>query len=587
MRAKLAKIFSVLLIFVISLNLLGCSIFDRAGDEVADDILADATSISVTSSYNPNGISLTEATRLENSIEEKTFIEFQLEQKLLSELMIEPVLLQESVKLESIRVEVIDSAEFEYDDLGCDSYYTSQLDYSLIHDRLSDGLSLIIAEVVIDTGSLVINVVCANWRSAIVDAAQIAITVGSTSLAGFVAYHVTKAQSLAAGNSYEVAIYDAWDMASTAFFYASVIVDVANTVVSLAQVAKSIADLSKKVPLLVARMKGVVVDATKTISVTEGVNGTFEVIQNGKKIAGKVAFDSKDIYDIKTGKYICSLVESATGDFDGIKINEVPLKITNKAGDLLYRIDENTHEIYKVTKNLDGAVHEISKGIVDEGGFVYSSGKIVSRIDFTTGKTFDSGFTYLKKLDLYTNVFGEITDSTGQVLSFKKIGDSTCLMGSDNKVIAQIYKGEDGIKWLQRADNGRTIGRIAESGSFDFLWKTDLDAARRAATKTARDELVKLVKSGKHSDSKIRRLFPDLTLEQIEYIRTYGKVPQDIQVHHCYNVANYPDKAGDIRNLEFLSIENHKAAHGGDFRRPSSSRSNHYVDLAEVFGIAA
>lgn len=423
MRAKLAKIFSIILVLAITLNLFGCSLFNRAGDKMADDILFDATS-STNTSYNPNGTSLIEATILEDTLEEKSLIEFQLEQKFYSELMLEPAILQEGVKLESIRVEIIDSSELQFDDLGCESYYTSQLDYSIIQERLSDGLSLILAEVVIDVGSLVVNIVVANWRSAIVDAAQIALTVGVTSLSGFVAYHVAMAQSLAAGNSYEYAVYDAWDRASTAFYYASVIVDVVNTVISLAQVAKALVDLGKKVPLIVAKMNGAVVNASKTIAVTKGVDNTFEVIQSGKKVAGKLAANTNDLYDIATGKYICSLVENNAGDFVEVITKEIPLNITNKSGDLVYRIDKDTREIYKVTKNADGIVNEISKGIVDESGFIYSSGKIVSRIDFSTGKTFDSAYTYLKSLDLYTNVFGEITDSTGQVLSFEKIGDS-------------------------------------------------------------------------------------------------------------------------------------------------------------------
>ncbi|SDY46742.1 hypothetical protein SAMN02910264_02306 [Ruminococcaceae bacterium YAD3003] len=591
MRIKYCKIVSLFLSVVIALNLIGCSVFDRAGEEIADDILADATASTVTSIYDPNGTTLYEDIRTEDVLYETTLLESKLQEQLLSELLLEPEILQEGVKLEAIRVEVIDSEEQLYDDLACDSYYTSQLDYTIIRERFAKGSSLVIAEVAIDTGSLVVNVACAlffqaKWLDAAIDAGQIVFTLGSTTLSAFIAYHVAKAKSLAAGSSYEVAEYDALDMASNAFYYASVIVDAVNTVISLAQIVNGVVKAAKELAPLIKSITKAIKSADNSISVVKTIKGTFKVTKDGQTIICQLAADSEDLYDPSTGKYICSLVKNSSDELEVIT-KTIPKQILNKNGDLLYRINENTHEIFRVTKNASGNFKETLIGIVDEGGFVYNTAnKVISRLDFTSGKLYSSAFTGLNKAGLFADVFGEITDTAGNKVALKKVDGVLSLVDDKGTALAKIYEGDDGLKWLQTIDEGRTIGRISDSGVFEFAWKSELDFIRSQATKTVRDALVKFVQSGEHTDAEIHKLFPDITFEQIEYIRTFGRVPPEIEVHHCFNVANYPDKAGDIRNLEFLSSENHKIAHGGNYQNPTASRSANYVDLAELFGIS-
>ncbi len=587
MRTRIVKIVSTIIIVAFLMNLVGCScsVFDRAGNKVADEILSDATAVTSSNVYDPNGTILYEDVLLEGILEEQTLEETQLQEQLLAELMLEPELLQEDVRLESIRVEIIDSEEYLYDDLCCDSYYTTQLDYTLIHNRFSAGASLVIAEVTFDVGALVVDIVCANVVNAAIDAGQIVLTVGTTTLSAFIAYHVAMAKSLQAGNSYEVALYDALDSASTAFYYASVIVDVFNAVISLAQAIQGIIEIAKTVRVLLAATRGAIVNAARTIAVTQNADGTFEVIQNGRRLIGRLAADSSDIYDPSTGKYICSLVSDGSGGLEVVS-NTIPTQISRN-GRLAYRVDDATHEIYAVTQNSAEIAEETLIGIVDEGGFVYNAGNIVSRIDFSSGKLVTDAYSGLGRLGITTNVFGDLLDSSGSVLVQQTVNGTVSFVNSEGDAVLKIYNGADGFSWLQNVDNGRTVGRLSEDGLFDYSWHSALDAARNRATSTVRKALIDFIQSGEHSDSEIRRLFPSLTLEQIDYIRTYGKLPEGIDVHHCYNVANYPDMAGDITNLEFLTREEHQLAHGGNFQSSTNSRSINYVDLSEVLDIAS
>ena len=161
-------------------------------------------------------------------------------------------------------------------------------------------------------------------------------------------------------------------------------------------------------------------------------------------------------------------------------------------------------------------------------------------------------------------------------------GIATYFDSTGNAVLKQ-YAGVDGATYLKRMsdiDNGKTIGRLLDDGKhLDPNWKIDLDKIRYDATQAFRKGLVKYVQE--HSLSEIRANFPELTLEQIEYIQEFGKVPTSLQIHHCKNVANYPDLAGDMKNLEVLSQENHLKAHGMNFQNSTSSRSPNYVDVTQ------
>ena len=68
----------------------------------------------------------------------------------------------------------------------------------------------------------------------------------------------------------------------------------------------------------------------------------------------------------------------------------------------------------------------------------------------------------------------------------------------------------------------------------------------------------------------------------MEFIRSTGRLPTDFEIHHVRNVANYPDLAADYANLELLSHDAHRAAHGGDYKNPTSTPTKTYVNLAQV-----
>jgi hypothetical protein len=62
----------------------------------------------------------------------------------------------------------------------------------------------------------------------------------------------------------------------------------------------------------------------------------------------------------------------------------------------------------------------------------------------------------------------------------------------------------------------------------------------------------------------------DWTAEEIAYIKRNGRLPEDIVGHHINNVAQFPEWAGDPRNVKFVRGQRGNLdQHGGNFRNPT------------------
>ncbi|HJT23203.1 MAG TPA: RHS repeat-associated core domain-containing protein, partial [bacterium] len=61
------------------------------------------------------------------------------------------------------------------------------------------------------------------------------------------------------------------------------------------------------------------------------------------------------------------------------------------------------------------------------------------------------------------------------------------------------------------------------------------------------------------------------TPEEIDFIRQNGRLPDGIVGHHINNVAQFPEWAGDPRNIQFVRGQpGNLAAHGGNFQTPTT-----------------
>ena len=599
------RVISILMILVISFNMLGCDWSDKKGEELGDKFVDDyqtmvTNALEQQKEYDPNGTILYEDKLYEDILKEdilteEVLLEEQLREKVLNELIKDELIIKEKVLIESVNVEVVKNIEeWDGDTFFCDSYYETNLDYSLIKENFAKGSSLIITEVVIDLGSAILDIVTAQWGMLALDLGQIVIMAGGTTLKSFIDYHIAKAKSEAAGNSYEVVMYDALDAASKSFYYTAVVLDKVMTVISLVQLVAGIKKLAKElkqIKLLKELKKTAEFVSENEKILVKIVDDTFEVVTDSGETTTKCLpallknATDVDLYDIVTKKYICTLVKK--GDEFVVEVKKLPNVIRNSKR-ILYEIDDSGN-IYKIVT--DSAEKETKKlvGTVDQGGFITDGlGRIIERVDFDTGKTLKcyNGINNIAS-NISVDVFGNIVDiNTGEKLSTKSIDGITYFLDSNNNKILQVYDGKDNVKYLKtisNTDNGRTVGQLTEEGLFDSGWKIALDASRSDATKTIRKKLVEFVKN--HKDTEIRKLFPDLTLEQIDYIRTYEKIPQTIQIHHCKNVANYPDLAHDFTNLEVMSQESHLAAHGGSYLNSTTAKSSNYVDLKELFDL--
>ena len=581
------KILSLVLVLSMLFSLTSC-VFDEWGEDIADNVINNATAEFDSSKndplpFNPNGTTLYETVILEDLLKENILTEDILREGLLSQLLLQEELLAEDVLIENLSVQIIDSFDDLEDYFICESNYIQQLDYSFIHQRIAQGASMVIAEVVIDLGSCVLDIVTANWGGLWLDVGQIVITAGGTAWAAFVTQQVALAKSLAAGNSYEFAMYDALDASSKAFYYTAVTCEVVNTVISLAQTVVGIVQTVKGIKNLVAAAKaGEILDDAGKVAAKVGSDGTVQVKQGSKWIKCDYAANSTDLYDVVTKEYVASIVRS--GDAAKIITKQIPENIYSASGNLKYIC--NGSDIWKVTQTQSGNIVKTYKGTVDAGGFIKNGfGQIIDKIDFSTGKSIDAFLGIAKTApNVSADVFGNIVDlNTGANLTTKVVDGIATYFDSAGNAVLKQYNGADGATYLKRLsdiDNGKTIGRLLDDGKhLDPNWKIDLDKIRYDATQAFRKGLVKYVQE--HSLSEIRANFPELTLEQIEYIQEFGKVPTSLQIHHCKNVANYPDLAGDMKNLEVLSQENHLKAHGMNFQNSTSSRSPNYVDVTQ------
>ena len=605
MRKIFYRLIALTLVFCLMFSLSGC-VFDEWGEDIAYNIVGefDTSKNDPTPTGKPgvNEQILYETVLLENILEEKVITEDILKEQIITEIVNYEPLRGENIILESVVVEIYEDIDELEDDFCCESYYSVDFDYSFIRQRIAAGASLVLAEVVIDTGSAIINLVTFQWGSLAVDLGQIVVTAGGTAISAFVASQVAKAKSLAAGNSYEMAMYDALYEGSNAFYYTAVSIDAVNTAISLGQLV----DLGVKgtkalVNFIKSKASTDIVDAAGKVVGKATSKGTYKITVDGVERTCQAAKATNlsgtiDLYDATTKAYVTTL--SRAGD----ALLQTPRAIP---GEILYKTGTNSGkakyifdgtDVYYITYTNADTATKTWIGIVDCGGYIKNNfGQIVKKIDFETGKEIN-GFSKLirsaKGNKITVDVFGElveITDvstQTTKALTKKTVDGAVTYLDSANNKILLEYAGSDGVTYLMRAsdniNNAKVSGSLVDGG-FDFNWKANLDFIRSDATSTIRKSLVEYVQN--NNINLVRQNFPELTLEMIDYIKQYGRVPTNIQIHHCKNVANFPDLAGDYTNLVVLTRESHLAEHFGDFHNATTSKPSVYIDLKFLFGL--
>lgn len=598
------RLLSIIALVLCLSMLTGCGIFDAAGDKIADAIVDKydplaAYDLSLNdpapqfNPNNPNGVILYETVLMEDVLKEDILHEDILKEQILKELTVSENIIYEDVIVESVLVEIIEDAE-DLDNFFCESYHSELLDYSFIRQRLADGMALVLAEVVIDIGSAVINIVTCNWGELAIDAGQIILTAGGTTLAAFIAGEIAKVKSLAAGNSYEVAMYDCLNEASTAYYYTAVGVDVFNTIVSTVQLVKGIYTIGKNIVKRLKNIEKIYDSAGNVVAKRLKDTGNIEVKVNKKTHTCRITPEGH-LYDIKTGKYVGTLVEGAD---DAVKftIQSLPTEIYDN-GQLKFTIEDGM--LYKITRTKSGEITRTCKGSIDAGGVVRNTlGQIVEKIDLNTGERI-ANYQALANALQKAGASNVTVNEFGELVQLVKKGNSITEIPIEKKLINDVvtyvqnidgvevpllteYVGKDGVTYLKQlsdVDNGKTVGAITD-GVLDGAWKDILNQRRGEATQAVRNAIAKFVKD--KPDRVVRKYFPQLTAEQIDYIRSYGKLPTDFEIHHVKNVANYPDLADDFSNLEMLSHEAHKAAHSGAYHNATVAPSETYVDLTQV-----
>lgn len=601
------KIFLIILFSIVVLFTCSCSIFDDIGEAVADKIVNEFDSSK--NSPEPKGYGgvneqlLYETILIEEVLEEKIITEKILRERIINEILNDQFLISENIIIESVHVGIYSSAEHLNDDFCCESYHSIDLDYALIKQRIAAGVSLVAAEVIIDTGSAIINIITLNWGGLLVDAGQIILTVGGTTLSAFIASQVAKAKSLKAGNSYEIAMYDALFEGAKSYYYTAVSIDAVNTIISLAQLTDlAIKSVKSLVNFIQSKQFVDIVDELGNVAGKAYKDSTFKIVIDGveKKAKAAAATDlsgkSIDLYDIKTSKYLTSIVQN--GDKLTKVTKTVPGELLLKGGDNIGKAKYlfNNGEAFKVTYTTDGTAIKTYVGNIDPGGFIKNDfGQIIKKIDFDTGKEIN-GFSKLlqssKSSKITANVFGELVEITNtstqatKPLTKKVVNGITNYLDSNNDVVLKEYKGIDNIIYLMRASDDINTAKVAgalSDGGYDFNWKTNLDYIRSNATSTIRKKMVEYIQTS--NINLVRQNFPELTLEMIDYIKQYGRIPTNIQIHHVKNVANFPDLAGDFSNLVALTKESHLAAHAGNFHNATFAKPSSYVNLKYLFDL--
>ena len=597
---------SVLLGFFCLFSVCSCGIFDKWGENIANNVVGEFdTSKNDPAPTGKKGVNeqiLYETVLLEDVLKENIITEQILEERIQSEILSDEFLIAENIKIESINVDIYSDVDEMEEDFCCESYHSIDFDYALIKQRIAKGCSLVLAEVIIDTVSCVIDIVTYNWGGLALDAGQIIVTAGGTSLSAFIAAQVAKSKSLAAGNSYEMAIYDALYEGSKAFYYSAVAIDTVNTAISLYQLTDlAVKGVKAIVNFVKSKIAVDIVDAAGNVIGKASSKGTYKLAIDGVEKTCKASratnlAGSIDLYDSVTKTYVTTITK--TGDVLTQTARTIPNEILLKAGGNVGKAKYvfNGTDAYKVTYAADGTAIKTFVGNIDAGGFIKNNyGQIIKRIDFDTGKEIN-GFSKLLKSSkankITVDVFGklvEITDDaskTMQPLTKKTVKGVVTYFDSANNAILKEYDGIDGVVYLMRASDDVNYAKVSgaiSDGAFDFNWRTTLDYIRSNATSTIRENLVTYVKN--NNINVVRQNFPELTLEMIDYIKQYDRIPTAIQIHHCKNVANFPDLAGDYTNLVVLTKESHLAAHAGDFHNASFSKPNCYIDLKWLFGL--
>ena len=592
------KIIAFTLVIVMLFSFTSC-VFDEWGEDIADSVLDDYIPAPPSSEGN-NGSSTTDPgwgdTLYDDVLTDDILTDTILKEHIIYETLLEEIvlyenLLHEDVIIESVSISVYDDFDdFDYDFI-CETNYVYDMDYSLIRERIAQGASMVLAEVVIDLGSLVLDICCCNWIEAGIDAAQIICTSVGTTLAAFISAEVAKAKSLAAGNTYEVAMYDALDAGSSAFYYTAVVCEVANTAISLAQLGVNTARLVKEIKEIVISMKtgAAVATSSGVIVAKKAANGVFDVTTDGKTIKCAMAANSTDLFDVTTKKYVGTLVKN--GDDLIIETKNVPSKIWSQNGALKFECENG--QIWKVTKDAQtGELVRASKafGDIDPAGYVWNGGKIIDHIDFSTGKSLNAFRAVANASEnISVDVFGDLIDvSTGAKLTKKTIGGVATYYDSNSQAVLKEYVGKDGTVWLKRisnTDNGKVVGKLTADGKFDANWCVELNKIRTEATMTIRDAFVKFIKENPVCVVRDKFSYIENIDEIIDYVKEFNKVPTSIQIHHWKNVANYPDLAGDLSNLEIMTYDQHRLAHNFDFHNSTNLKSQNYIDLKILFGL--
>ena len=606
MKKVFKSFLSVLLGFCCLFSVCSCGLFDKWGENIANNVVGEFdTSKNDPAPTGKKGVNeqiLYETVLLEDVLKENIITEQILEERIQSEILSDEFLIAENIKIESINVDIYSDVDEMEEDFCCESYHSIDFDYALIKQRIAKGCSLVLAEVIIDTVSCVIDIVTYNWGGLALDAGQIIVTAGGTSLSAFIAAQVAKSKSLAAGNSYEMATYDALYEGSKAFYYSAVAIDTVNTAISLYQLTDlAVKGVKAIVNFVKSKIAVDIVDAAGNVIGKASSKGTYKLAIDGVEKTCKASgatnlAGSIDLYDSVTKTYVTTITK--TGDVLTQTARTIPNEILLKAGSNVGKAKYvfNGTEAYKVTYAADGTAIKTFVGNIDAGGFIKNNyGQIIKRIDFDTGKEIN-GFSKLLKSSkankITVDVFGvlvEITDDaskTMQPLTKKTVKGVVTYFDSANNSILKEYDGIDGVVYLMRASDDVNYAKVSgaiSDGAFDFNWRTTLDYIRSNATSTIRENLVTYVKN--NNINVVRQNFPELTLEMIDYIKQYDRIPTAIQIQHCKNVANFPDLAGDYTNLVVLSKESHLAAHAGDFHNASFSKPSCYIDLKWLFGL--
>lgn len=80
----------------------------------------------------------------------------------------------------------------------------------------------------------------------------------------------------------------------------------------------------------------------------------------------------------------------------------------------------------------------------------------------------------------------------------------------------------------------------------------------------------------------------DWTEEQqrsiIDLGKAYGDDGKAFEGHHMKSAEKYPEFQGDANNIQFLTRDEHRLAHGGNFRNPTNGRYDPERHSTQVFG---